>query len=280
MGGHMVRHLNHQYPGVTVFSRSAERRAELAADGLSVSESVEDLAELSDVLFLCLTDSEAVKEVSAKIATAQNPPRIVVDHSTIHPETAKEVAEQLAQAGTALLDAPVTGGSMGAKAGKLICFVGGSEDVLTEVTPLLSSYCKTVAFIGAPGSGQTMKMANQIAVAGSVLGLCECLAFASRSGLSLQQTVELISQGAGGSWSFDNYGPKILAGDHQPGFSIENQLKDLLYAVDVAEGNDLRLHTAELMRKHLEAMVEAGRGDLATTAIYESLVNGSLEGEG
>lgn len=160
---------------------------------------------------------------------------------------------------------------MGAEQGTLTVFVGGSEEDFQRALPYISAYSKTVRRVGEQGMGQMMKMANQVAVALTLLSMAECLVFASKTGLNLQECVELISQGAGGSWSLENYGPKALRRDWTLGFSVSNQQKDLVYALTTARDFGVSLPGTALVHQLLAALENAGRGGDATPALYEVL---------
>lgn len=167
---------------------------------------------------------------------------------------------------------------MGALIGSLTIFCGGEPRVITEALPTMSHYAKRVERVGGPGAGQRMKMANQIAVGGALLALCESLAFAQKAGLDLMQTRDLLAGGAAGSWAFENYGPKILARDWTPGFSIRNQLKDFGYCEEAAADVDAAIPGTLLVARLLEAMAEEGHGERATAALFEYLGEMGFEG--
>jgi 3-hydroxyisobutyrate dehydrogenase-like beta-hydroxyacid dehydrogenase len=170
------------------------------------------------------------------------------------------------------IDAPVTGGSVGAQNGTLTIFCGGDETDIEEAKPVLAAYGKTVERVGGPGAGQLTKMANQIAVGGALLALCESLSFAEKAGLDIAQTRDLISRGAAGSWAMDNYGPKILAHDWSPGFSVKNQRKDFGYCIEAARAAGAAIPGTVLVDRLLEVLQDEGKGELATTALYEAML--------
>jgi 3-hydroxyisobutyrate dehydrogenase-like beta-hydroxyacid dehydrogenase len=194
---------------------------------------------------------------------------VVVDHSTISPDAARSVHDSLLQSGHRFVDAPVTGGSVGAQKGALTIFCGGSEEDISEVMPFLNAYAKRAERVGGPGAGQTMKLANQIAVGGALMALCETLGFAKKAGLDLVQTREMIGGGAGGSWAFENYGPKILVKDWTPGFSIKNQRKDFGYCREAASALGAQIPATELVDRLLALMEAEGKSELTTAVLYE-----------
>lgn len=197
------------------------------------------------------------------------PGMTIVDHSTIEPSAAREISAALADQGVGFVDAPVTGGEKGAIDGTLTIFCGGSDTDFDKALPSMEAYGKKIRLVGPPGSGQMMKMANQIGVVGCVLAMAECLAFADRAGLDMAETIHLVGSGAGGSWSLANYGPKVLARDWSPRFSIDLQQKDLHYALDAARDMGLALPGAALIEALFASLQEQGRGGEATPALFE-----------
>ncbi|MEQ1822471.1 MAG: NAD(P)-dependent oxidoreductase, partial [Fimbriimonadaceae bacterium] len=230
MGGPMAGHLVRAGHRTVVWNRTPGK----TVDGAEVAGSLEEVGEACDYVFLCVNRTEDVQECLAKLTQMAKPGTLFADHSTISPAGAEQIHRDLESRGVRFIDAPITGGSMGAQKGQLTIFCGGSEAAIEEAKPYLAAYAKRAERVGGPGAGQMMKMANQIAVGGALLALCESLSFASRAGLDLAQTRELLSGGAAGSWAFENYGPKILAHDWSPGFSIINQRKDFAYCQEAA----------------------------------------------
>jgi 3-hydroxyisobutyrate dehydrogenase-like beta-hydroxyacid dehydrogenase len=272
MGGPMAGHVLARGGELVVWNRTPSRAAAIAAQGARVATSPAALAAQVDVLMLCVTGSEDVQGLAAEISPALSPHAIVVDHTTIDPTVSREIAVGF---GDRWIDAPVTGGSMGAVNGNLTALCGGSESTLAVVRSVLEAYCRRIEYVGPSGHGQLMKAVNQVAVAGSLMGLCESMALAERAGLDLVQVRELLASGAAGSWSFENYGPKLLSRDWTPGFSVSNQLKDLRYCLKMADQFDARLPMTAATADVLEEMVEDGRGSDATVAVFEHLAEES-----
>jgi 3-hydroxyisobutyrate dehydrogenase-like beta-hydroxyacid dehydrogenase len=269
MGGPMAGHLLKAGHEVVVWNRTASKAEPLRASGARVAPDLARLAEECPILFLCVSKSEDVRACLAAMVPHSRPGTLFVDHSTIAPGAAEEIAVWLAGLGFRFLDAPVTGGSMGAQSGTLTVFVGGEKADFGEVEPILAAYAKKAEHVGPSGAGQMVKMANQIAVGGALLGLCESLALVARAGLDVQQAWRLISGGAGGSWAFQNYGPKILSRDWSPGFSIENQVKDFAYCREAAEKIGAAVPMTALAENLLRTMLDEGRGGDTTAALYE-----------
>ncbi len=270
MGGPMAGHLLQSGASLTVWNRTSSKADGLRAAGAQVAEGLAQLADRAEIIFLCVSRTEDVRECLDAMGGA-SPGTLFVDHSTIEPAAAKAIGEQLRDRGHRFLDAPVTGGSAGAQSGQLTIFVGGEPDDFDEALPLLRAYAKRAERVGPSGSGQAMKMANQIAVAGALIGLCESLSFAEKCGLDIAQARELLAGGAAGSWAFEHYGPKVLARDWKPGFAIEHQVKDLVYCRETAQSIDAAVPCAQLVEELLTPMITDGRGGLTTAALFDRL---------
>ena len=267
MAGHLLRA---GFP-LAVWNRTIEKANSIGRAGARIAESPEHIGALCDVVFLCVGTSEDVRECVGRLLRDARPGLLVVDHSTIEPGVARDLSNELAGLGSRFLDAPVTGGSMGAQAGTLTCFVGGEQADFDRAKPYLDAYCRRAELVGGPGAGQTLKLANQIAVTGSLLGLCEALAFADRAGIDLSLARDLLASGAAGSWAFENYGPKVVARDWSPGFSVKNQQKDLVYALRAAEAIGAEVPGSALVHELLGQLEAQGRGEEATAALFDVL---------
>jgi 3-hydroxyisobutyrate dehydrogenase-like beta-hydroxyacid dehydrogenase len=271
MGAPMAGHLVDAGHEVVVWNRTPSKSEALAEKGASVAATLQDLGSQCRFVCLCVNRSEDVAECVAALAETAPEGALFVDHSTIAPSAAIEIATRLEK--HRFLDAPITGGSVGAQKGTLTIFCGGDRADFDEAAPILSAYGKNVAYVGPHGSGQKTKMANQIAVGGSLLAMCESLAFAKKAGLDVEQTLNLISKGAAGSWAMDNYGPKVIAKDWSPGFSIKNQRKDFTYCMEAAADCDAVLPGTELVDRLLAKLQEQGHGEWATAALYELMLD-------
>jgi 3-hydroxyisobutyrate dehydrogenase-like beta-hydroxyacid dehydrogenase len=267
MAGHLLANRH----DLTIWNRTPSKGDELVSRGAFRADSLESLGIRCEVIFLCVGGSQDVGECLEKLVLHTKPGTLIVDHSTISPKAAKQFHATLTEKGLRFIDAPITGGSMGATNGTLTIFCGGEQATIDSVRPAMSAYGKRIECVGGPGAGQTMKAANQIAVAGALLGLCESLAFAKAAGLNLHQTRDLLSSGAAGSWAFENYGPKILERDYSPGFSIKNQRKDLAYCIEAAAALNMDLPGTQLVDELLEKLSEAGRSEEATAALFDVL---------
>ncbi len=269
MGTPMARHLISQGRDVTLWNRTKSKAYDLVALGAKWVESPGQLTEAVDAILICVSKSEDVQAVVNKLLPFLRPGQLVIDHSTILPKVAEGIAKQVAEKQGFFVDAPVTGGSMGANKGTLTIFMGGETEAVERAKAITAPFAKRAEHVGPSGAGQMTKMANQIAVGGALLGLCESLAFAQKAGLDVRKTCELLSQGAAGSWAFENYGPKILARDWEPGFSVTNQQKDFLYCQEAAKDLSFPLPMTELAHKLLAILEQEGRGGDTTAALYD-----------
>ena len=268
MAGHLVS-AGHS---VIVWNRTVAKSEPLAALGAKVADDLASLGEQCEIIFLCISRSEDVKECLATLVERAKPGTLFVDHSTIAPTASLEAEADLRAKGFRFVDAPITGGSMGAQKGQLTIFCGGTEQDVADAMPYLEAYAKRAARVGPAGAGQMMKMVNQIAVGGALLALCESLSFAKKAGLDLAQVKELVGGGAAGSWAFENYGPKILNEDWTPGFSIRNQLKDFGYCAEAAKAIDAAIPGTKLVDELLTQAAKCGKSELTTAVLFETLL--------
>lgn len=268
MGRPMAAHLAREHE-VLAWNRTPGKTVE----GARVVSDPEEIASRGGVIFLCVSRSEDVAEVMGRLRPAAPHGTLFVDHSTIAPEAARREAEACRAVGQDFVDAPVTGGSVGAQNGTLTVFCGGDEEPVARAVAIMAPYTRRAERVGPSGAGQTMKLANQIAVAGALQALCESLAFARKAGLDLSQARAMIGGGSGGSWAFENYGPKILAKDWTPGFSVTNQRKDLDYVVATAEAIGATVPGTVLVNELLGRLAAAGRGEETTAALFDVLAS-------
>jgi len=273
MAGHLLR-AGH---AVTVWNRTPAKAEPLREQGAKVAADLGDLAAECRVIFLCVNRSEDVQECLARMVPQAHPGTLFVDHSTIAPNAAIDMARDLREKGFRFVDAPITGGSVGAEKGQLTVFCGGDESAVDEALRYIQAYAKRAERVGGPGAGQMTKMANQIAVGGALLGLCESLSFAQKAGLDVAKTRELLAGGAGGSWAFDNYGPKILAEDWSPGFSVKNQRKDFAYCREAAATIDAAVPGTVLVDRLLKILQDEGHGEWTTAALYDAMLRMGAE---
>lgn len=281
MGAAMARNLLKAGVRVTACNRTRSRAEALIPDGATVVDTPVELVESGcRVVFVNVPDTPDVEKVLfgeqglAKAAAESLAGLIVVDHSTICPVATRGFAERLAKRGVTLIDAPVSGGDVGAQQGTLSIMCGGDREPFDEVLPLLEHVGKRITHLGEAGSGQACKACNQVAVVSVLAGVCEALALAKSCGLDLAQVIEVISSGAAGSWQMANLGPRIAAGDHDPGFTIELLQKDLRLVTGAAGAADLPLPVTRLVESLYQSAAAAGHGrdgTQALAAVYERL---------
>lgn len=269
MGEPMAGHALQSRGSLVVWNRTVGKEAGLLSQGARAAASIAALAADCDIIAMCVNRSEDAMSVAEHIAKAAKPGTLVLDHSTIAPSAAEEIYHLLAQSKIRFVDAPITGGSMGAKAGTLTIFMGGDEADVEEGKTAVAPYSRRAERVGGPGKGQWMKLANQIASMVAVSAMCECLGFAEKAGLDVKQAKEMIGSGAGGSWAFENYGPKVLNRDWSLGFSIANQLKDLGYCETAGAQIDAKIPVTQLVANCLQEMVKLGRSEETTAALFE-----------
>ncbi len=257
---------------VTVWNRTASKCAPLVERGAVAAATLQELGESCDIVCLCVGRTEDVEECIHELVDAAKPRTLFIDHSTISPFGAQKIHKDLSERGFRFIDAPVTGGSVGAQNGALTIFCGGDPADVDEAKGVLSAYGKTIEHVGGPGSGQMTKVANQIAVGGALLALCESLSFAQKAGLDIAQTRDLISRGAAGSWAMENYGPKILKRDWSPGFSVKNQRKDFGYCKEAAERVGAAVPGTQLVDRLLMILEAQGHGEWTTAALFEAML--------
>ncbi len=272
MGAPMAGHLARAGHEVSVWNRTTSKAEALKGSGVNVATSIGHLAATCDIIFICVNRSEDVSEVVHSCLPTAKPGTLFVDHSTIAPAAAQQLAEELKEKGCGFVDAPITGGSMGAQKGQLTVFCGGSKDDVDRALPYIQAYAKRAERVGDSGRGQMMKLANQIAVGGALMACCETLSFAKKAGLDLALAKDMIGGGAGGSWAFDNYGPKVLARDWSPGFSVKNQRKDFAYCKEAAREVDAAIPGTVLVDDLLAQLDAEGHSEWTTAALYDVLL--------
>lgn len=279
MGLPMARRLQAARHALVVHTRTKTRAQPILAEGASWADTPAAAAAQADVIFICVTDTPDVQAVVSGangIAQSIRPGAVVVDHSTISPAATREMAAAFHARGAAMLDAPVSGGDVGAKAGTLSIMVGGDEPAFNRVLPLLQLMGKTITYCGPSGSGQLTKLVNQILVSVNCLAAAEALAFAKKSGLDPAKTMAAVGGGAASSWQFANLGPKMIAGDFSPGFMVDLLLKDLRLIAQAAQDSNSAVSAARLATKLMEAAKAAGHGRDGTQSVFEVIEKNSI----
>jgi 3-hydroxyisobutyrate dehydrogenase len=276
MGGPMAANILKAGFELTVWNRTAARAEPLRAAGARVAASPAEVAAASEVTVSCVTDSPDVEAVALGplgIGEGAAKGSYYIDCSTISPEVARRVATELAGRGVAMLDAPVSGGDVGAKAGTLAIMAGGDPAAFETCLPVLQAMGKTIVHCGPSGSGQVVKLCNQIAGGLHLLAMAEAITLARRAGVDPAKMLEVVSAGAGGSWMLSNLAPRAIRGDFAPGFMVELMQKDLRLVLETAAVTKTPLPGSALVQQVLRTLEALGRGRDGTQAIVDALAH-------
>lgn len=271
MGAAMAGHLMDAGFELRVHNRTRAKAEALLERGAVWCDTPGDAARDSDAVITMVGYPADVEETylgEGGIIASARPGTLVIDMTTSSPALAERVASAADAAGLMALDAPVSGGDVGARNATLTIMVGGDAAAYERALPLFEVMGRTVALHGAPGAGQHCKMANQIAIAATMLGLAECLAYAKAAGLDPTRVIETLSGGSAQTWSLQNYGPRVLSGDFAPGFYVKHFVKDLRIATAEAEAMGIDLPGLDLARRLYEALEAGGGSELGTQALW------------
>ncbi len=274
MGASMAGHLQKAGHDMSVFTRSKKRAQTLLDNGAEWFDSPAQVAGHSEIVFSIVGHPSDVHDVFLGKTGVLHPDakcKIVVDMTTSQPSLARVIHDEAAKLDIESLDAPVSGGDVGAREAKLAIMVGGKRDVFETVLPLFDIMGTNIGYMGEAGSGQHTKMANQILVAGTMIGVCEALLYAHRQGLDMQQVISIVETGAAGSWSISNLGPRIVKGNFDPGFFVEHFIKDMGIALKEAEEIELSLPGLALAQQLYLAVKAQGHGRSGTHALFLAL---------
>eukprot|EP01128_Nolandella_sp_AFSM9_P013027 TRINITY_DN9906_c0_g1_i1.p1 TRINITY_DN9906_c0_g1~~TRINITY_DN9906_c0_g1_i1.p1 ORF type:complete len:375 (-),score=61.60 TRINITY_DN9906_c0_g1_i1:27-1151(-) len=269
MGRSMAGHLIEAGYTLTVFTRTKSKAEELLNKGATWAATPREVAAKSDVVFSIVGFPSDVEETYLGpdgVLEGMNKGGIVVDMTTSKPSLAQSIYEKGKLQGVASVDAPVSGGDIGARNGALSIMVGGDEEVVHQLQPLFSKMGK-VRHAGASGAGQHTKMSNQVMIAATMIGMVEALLYAQRAGLSLENTIETLAAGSAANWSLANYGPRVLQGDYRPGFFIDHFIKDMKICLEEAALMELSLPGLQLVHDLYCRVQARGLGQLGTQAL-------------
>ena len=274
MGNAISQNLIKAGHSLTVYNRTKAKTDNLVALGAKWATSPKEVATRSDLVFTMVgmpSDVENVYFGDDGVFAGLTAGKIAVDLTTSKPKLAAKLYEAGKKLGIEVLDAPVSGGDVGAKNATLTIMVGGAEATFTKVEPIFSQIGQAVNYFGPAGSGQHTKMANQIMIAGTMTGLTEMLLYAKKAGLDPKKVLETVSKGSAANWSLSNYGPRILAGDFKPGFFSRHFLKDLRIALEEAEEMGLDLPATKEAKRLYQVMVDDCKlGDQGTQGLINS----------
>jgi len=272
MGKSMASHfISAGYP-VLVYTRSKDKAEELLSQGAVWKERVADLASEADVIITMVGYPHDVEEVylgeQGVIAHAK-PGTYLIDMTTSKPSLAQRIYEEAKKNSLHSLDAPVSGGDIGARDAKLTIMVGGDQEAFDEMAPLLRIMGTNVILQGGPGAGQHTKMCNQITIASNMIGVCEAISYAKKAGLDPSRVLDSIGAGAAGSWSLNNLAPRMIAGNYAPGFYIKHMIKDMSIALESAKEMGLLTPGLELAKSLYDEMAAEGEENSGTQALIK-----------
>ncbi|MEG0550430.1 MAG: NAD(P)-dependent oxidoreductase [Vagococcus sp.] len=272
MGASVVIHLLNAKYEVTVYNRTKSKTDDLVKLGATWQETPQKVTEASDIIFSMVgfpTDVEGIYYGEEGVFKADVAGKILIDMTTSTPSLAGKIAETASSLGASSLDAPVSGGDLGAKNGTLTTMVGGDQDTFNQVEEILNVFSGKVNFQGAPGSGQHTKMANQIMIAGTMTGMTELLVYAKAANLDVEKVLDTVGGGSAANWSLTNYAPRILKQDYTPGFFVKHFVKDLNIALTEAEKMGIDLPATQKARDLYESLIDKGFENDGTQALIK-----------
>jgi len=276
MGRSMVGHLMDKGFSATVYTRTRSKADALISAGATWAESPQAVAEQSDAIFSIVGFPSDVREVmlgaNGALAGAASG-SVLVDMTTSDPSLAIEIADAAQEKGVYSVDAPVSGGDVGAKSGTLSIMIGGDKAVVDALQPCWDAMGKTIVHQGGPGAGQHTKMVNQTLIATNMIGVCEALLYGYKAGLDLPTVMQSVSSGAAGSWSLSNLGPRIMDNNFDPGFFVEHFIKDMGIALAEAKKMNLSLPGLALGHQLYLAVQAQGYGREGTHALQLALAS-------
>jgi 3-hydroxyisobutyrate dehydrogenase len=274
MGNPMVKHLLNAGYKVNVNNRTKEKAVDLIDMGCTWFDTPAELAANSEMVVTIIGFPKDVEECyfgEEGIFKGIKQGTVLIDMTTTKPSLAVKISEAAAKVGAEFIDAPVSGGQLGAINGTLSIMIGGKKEVVETVLPMFEVFGKNMVYQGLAGTGQHTKMCNQITVAGTLIGVCEGLIYGVKAGLDLNTMLACISKGAAACWSLDVLAPKIVKGDYSPGFSIDNFVKDLSIALEEAEAMKLSLPGLALVKQLYISIQAMGKGSSGNQALYLAL---------
>ncbi len=274
MGRPMARNLMKAGFSLTVWNRSRPGTDALVSEGAAEAGSPREVAERSDVVITILGDSGDTEQVALGpdgVIEGAHERLVHIDMSTISPAVTRSIAERYAERGVELLDAPVSGGERGAIDGTLSIMVGGKQEVFERCRPVFEAMGKTIVYCGPSGSGQVVKLCNQVVVGLNNLAMSEALILAAKAGVAPATMIDAVKAGAGSSWALQNLAPRVLSGDFKPGFKVAHQQKDLRLALELARQSLAPLPGTALVHQLFAALEAEGLGEAGTQALVKAL---------
>jgi len=274
MGAPMCGHIISEGYQTFVYNRSRDKAVDLIYNGAEWCDTPSMVAENTDIIFTIVGFPKDVREVyfgENGIFKSLEPDKIVVDMTTTEPSLAVEIYNRAKELGSYAVDAPVSGGDIGARNAKLSIMIGGDKEVVDALMPLFSLMGHQIVYEGGAGAGQHIKMCNQITVAGVMIGICEALLYCHKAGLDQNTMIKTVCAGAASTWLMENLGPSIVEGNYDPGFFVEHFIKDLGIALVEADKMNIKLPGLQLAKSLYEKTKDLGNGRLGTQALYLTL---------
>lgn len=272
MGTSIVKHLLKAGHEVTVYNRTKSKTDGLVKLGAKWASTPAEASEGQDIILTMVGYPKDVEEVFTGengIFRTAKAGAIAVDMTTSEPSLAKKLFELGREKEIHIIDAPVSGGDVGAQNGTLSIMVGGEREKFDQLLPILEIFGANIVYHGSAGAGQHAKMCNQIVIASGMIGVCESMAYGLKAGLSMEDVLKSITSGAAGSWSLTNLAPRMLKGDLEPGFYIKHMVKDIKVAIEEAERMNLQLPGLTLAKDLYEELVGRGYGEKGTQALIQ-----------
>ena len=281
MGQSMAGHILEAGHELFVFNRTKSKANNLVEQGATWLDTPKEVAEAAELVITIVGYPQDIEEVyygDKGLFTGAHSGSLFIDMTTSTPSLAVQLADKGKELNVGVLDAPVTGGDVGAREGRLAVLVGGNEADLEKAKPVIDTFAANVTHFGEHGAGQHAKAVNQIMVAGTMLGLAEMMTYAKTAELPLDKIVKTIGSGAASNRSLDNYGPRIIQDDYTPGFFVKHFVKDLKIALDESKKMELELPMTELAHKLYTQLAEAGHSNEGTQAIVKLWWDGEFNG--
>lgn len=272
MGKSMVRNLMKNGFEVSIYARTKAKVTDILAEGALWCDSIARCAQGKDAVITIVGYPKDVEEVyfgRGGILENASAGCVLIDMTTTSPQLSVKIEQAAKEKGLKALDAPVSGGDVGAKNGTLSIMVGGEKETYTQCLPIFQAMGTNIIYEGKAGAGQHTKMANQIALGGAIAGVCEALTYAKKVGLDLQTMLDSISKGAAGSWQMSNMAPRMLKGDFDPGFFVKHYIKDMNIALEEASHVNLTMPVLNEVHDMYQALDDRGMGDLGTQALIK-----------
>lgn len=275
MGASIIKHLLNANYDVTVYTRTKTKAESLIELGAQWAQTPQEAAQDKDIIFTMVGFPADVEEVylgDNGIFQSAREGSVVIDMTTSEPSLAKKLYEIAKEKRIHSIDAPVSGGDVGARNGTLSIMVGGDEEIFEKISPILQIFGSNIVYQGEAGAGQHTKMCNQILISTNMIGVCESISYGLKAGLDLEKVLQSVSTGAAGSWSLSNLGPRMIKGDIEPGFYIKHFIKDMRIAIDEAEKMNLDLPGLKLSKQLYNTLLERGYGEKGTQALIKYYV--------